>query len=325
MNFADVHSSLRAVPAADDNRHALGEVPHSREGNALMFQVPEEGIAGFVYFWSTKDKVAGAAAYIFGQGVGEPIKERFDATPVDDDMDYHNWKVNGLTAKLGAPHQELDFTFSGQRVQITARYEASHPAYAFSSHRDGCPAYYAQDRTEQHGIVTGNLVIDGRRVALNHFLQRDHSWGPRIWGLNQHYKWFHATTHSASVHFFEMQSFGKVLLRGYVAKDGRMEEITAINYDFEFDEAMHHKSFDVIVSDAAGRKTEIECKTYAKTEFDADPMIYLKESATTLVMDGEKGTGWCEFCWNRLYFDFARKYSDQYARGSRSVPCTMRG
>lgn len=313
MEFENIRSTVPAVPVEDDNRHTLRDVPHCREAVALMFQVPEQDIAGFLYFWVTKDGKAGAAAVMIGDGLDAPISERFEEVPVPATMDFHDWQVNGLTAKLGAPHRQLDVTFAGQRVQITGHYEAMHPPYAFSSHKDGCPPYYADDRTEQHGIITGELVIDGRRIALNHFMQRDHSWGPRVWGLNQHYKWFHATSAESSVHFFEMHSFGKVLVRGYVVKDGLMSEITAIDYDFEFDETMHQKTFYVIVTDAAGRQTDVRCKIYAKTEFDADPMIYLKEGATILTMDGQSGSGWCEFCWNRNYFDFAKNYADQYA------------
>lgn len=313
MNFADIRNTLPAVAEADDNRHVLRDVPHCREAVALMFQLPNEEIAGFVYFWVDKDGMAGAAAVVLGAGIGESITERPELVKIADGMDFHDWKTPGLTCKLGAPHQALDIAFAGDRIQINGHYEASHPVYAFSSHKDGCPPYYADDRTEQHGIVTGEMVVDGRRFALNHFMQRDHSWGPRVWGLNQHYKWFHATTDQACVHFFEMHSFGKVLLRGYVAKDGLMSEITGIDYDFEFDETMHQKSFDVMVSDAAGRKTDIKCKVFAKTEFAADPMILLKEGATTLVMDGVNGSGWCEFCWNKLYFEFAKDYAGLYA------------
>ena len=313
MSLANLRNELPPVPEEDDNRHLLRDAPHCREGVALMFQVPEERLAGFVYFWVTREGMAGAAAVVIGDGLSSPISDRFDAVPVPDSMDFNDWRVNGLAMQLGEPHQQLDFSFTGERVQITGHYEALHPPYAFSSHKDGCPPYYADDRTEQHGIVTGELVIDGRRIVLNHFMQRDHSWGPRVWGLNQHYKWFHATTPEACVHFFEMQSFGNVLVRGYVAKDGLMSEITGLDYDFEFDETMHHKTFDVIVTDAAGRKTDIRCKVYAKTQFEADPMIYLKEGATTLTIDGTDGTGWCEFCWNRNYFDFAKDYVGNYA------------
>jgi len=41
-------------------------------------------------------------------------------------------------------------------------------------------------------------------------------------------------------------------------------------------------------------------------------MIYLNEAALTLEIDGQSGTGWCEFCWNRNYFDFARGYVSRY-------------
>ena len=313
MSFADIRSTLPPVPVADDNRHVLRNVPHCREAVVLMLQLPEEKLAGFIYFWVSKEGMAGAATVIIGDGVASPINERFDDAPVSDSMDFRNWRVNGLTAQLGAPHRELDFAFNGKRVQINARYDAMHPPFAFSSHKDGCPPDYADDRTEQHGIVTGELVIDGRSIALNHFMQRDHSWGPRVWGLNQHYKWFHATTHEGGAHFFEMHSFGRVLVRGYVVKDGLMAAITAIDYDFDFDETMHQKRFDVIVTDDAGRRTDICCTVFAKTQFDADPMIYLKEGATTLTFDGATGTGWCEFCWNRNYFDFAKDYAALYA------------
>ena len=37
-----------------------------------------------------------------------------------------------------------------------------------------------------------------------------------------------------------------------------------------------------------------------------DPKIYLNES--TLTFDGHQRTDWCEFGWNRDYFDFAKTY-----------------
>lgn len=41
-------------------------------------------------------------------------------------------------------------------------------------------------------------------------------------------------------------------------------------------------------------------------------MVYLNEAALTLEIDGQAGTGWCEFCWNRNYYNFARDYVKQY-------------
>lgn len=51
---------------------------------------------------------------------------------------------------------------------------------------------------------------------------------------------------------------------------------------------------------------------------DFDPMVWLNEAALKLEIDGEPGTGWCEFCWNRDYLRFARQHARQYGHGG---PC----
>jgi hypothetical protein len=312
MSYDDIVNDLPPVPVEDDNRHKLRPADHCREAAAFMFQLPEQDIAGFIYPWVDNKGLAGGAVYVFGDGVHTPIKERSDKVPVPEGMDFKNWHAGGLSMRLGEAHKRVDLSFKGDRVSIDCCYEAFHPPYAFSSHKDGCPPYYADDRTEQHGRATGVIVIDGLSRPMNSFMQRDHSWGTRIWGLNQHYKWFHATTDISAVHFFEMHSFGKVLVRGFVLKDGRMSEIRSIDYDYTFDDKMHHTSFDLLVTDAANRRTEVKSKVYAQFEYDADPMILLKEGATTVEIDTVTGTGWCEFCWNRNYFEFAKTHLQHF-------------
>lgn len=311
MRYEDVAADLPPVANEHDDRHRL-RPPHGREACAFMFQLPEEGFAGFLYPWVNNQGMAGSAVCLFGPSIAEPIKERFDEVAVPDSMTFRHWDVRGLTMKLGEPHRMVDLSFRGERVQIEAHYDAIHPPYAFSSHEDGCPSYYADDRTEQHGRLTGTMTVDGRTIELDGFMQRDHSWGTRIWGLNQHYKWFHATTAEAGVHFFEMQSFGRSLLRGYVFKDGRMAEIRSVAYDFIYDKNMHHDAINVTATDSAGRETRIECTVFAKFQYDADPMIVLNEGGTMLTIDGISGTGWCEFCWNRNYYDYARKFVAEF-------------
>ena len=312
MRYEDVLTDLPLVAAEHDDRHRLRTEAHCREAAAFMFALPEEGLAGFLYPWVNNKSMAGSAVCLFGPSIAEPIQERFDEVAVPDSMTFKDWNVRRLTMKLGDPHRSVELCFRGERVQIDCRYEALHPPYAFSSHKDGCPSYYADDRTEQHGRLTGTLVVDGRTITLDTFMQRDHSWGTRIWGLNQHYKWFHATTAQSAVHFFEMQSFGRTLLRGYVFKHGRMAEIRSVTYEFAYDDNMHHEAIDVVATDSAGRETRIDCKVFAKFQYDADPMIVLNEGATTLSIDGIEGTGWCEFCWNKGYYEFAKQYVSEF-------------
>ena len=314
MRYEDIVTDLPMLAAEHDDRHRLRPEAHCREAAAFMFAVPNEGIAGFLYPWVDNKGMAGSAVCLFGPAIATPIKERFEEIAVPDSMSFHDWDVRGLTMKLGEPHRTVDLSFRGERVQIECHYEALHPPYAFSSHKDGCPSYYADDRTEQHGHLTGTLTVDGKTYALDTLMQRDHSWGTRIWGLNQHYKWFHATTAQSAVHFFEMQSFGRTLLRGYVFKDGQMAEISSVSYDFKFDDAMHHEAIDVIATDSAGRTTAISSTVFAKFQYDADPMIVLNEGATTVTIDGVSGTGWCEFCWNKTYYEFAKQHVAQFGQ-----------
>jgi hypothetical protein len=312
MAFEHIRSTIPQFADEHDNRHKLRDEPHAREAVALMLQVPDRGIAGFIYPWINANGTASAAVTLFGPGMPAPIEERFEEVAVPSEMDFRNWQVAGLTMRIDEPHKSVDYSFHGERVRIDCRFEAIHPVYPFSAHPAGCPPYYADDRTEQHGWIKGRMEIDGEGFDFATLGQRDHSWGHRVWGLNQHYKWFHATTPSAAVHFFELQSFGAVHLRGFVFRDGAMAQVTAVKHEYSFDDEMHHEAIDVVVEDDLGRSTEIKCKRFAKYQFEVDPMVLLNEAGITVEMAGEEGNGWCEFCWNRSYLDFARQHVGEF-------------
>ena len=214
--------------------------------------------------------------------------------------------------RINEPHRSADYSFAGRRVKIDCRFEAFHPVYPFSAHPEGCPRYYSDDRTEQHGWITGTMEIDGDRFEFRSLGQRDHAWGARIWGVNQHYKWFHATTEAAAIHFFEMQSFGTRHIRGFVFKEEAMGQVTGVECKYLFDEGMHHRQVAARLTDDLGRTTEVQAEVYAKYRFEVDPKVVLNEGGITVTIEGLEGTGWCEFCWNRDYFEFARNHVAAY-------------
>lgn len=312
MAFADIPSTIPAFAIEHDDRHRLPDDPHAREAIVLMLQLPERGIAGFIYPWINANGTASAAICLFGPGLPEPIQERFEEVAIPPDMGFYDWKVSGLTYRIDQPHQSADYAFHGERVRIDCRFEAMHPVYPFSAHPEGCPPYYADDRTEQHGVVNGTMSIDGDSFSFEGLGQRDHAWGRRLWGLNQHYKWFHATTASAAIHFFEMQSFGARHIRGFVFRDGAMAQVTNVRHEYRFDEDMHQIAFNALIDDDMGRSTLVTCTTFAKFQFEVDPRVILKEAGILVQIGEEDGTGWCEFCWNRDYFEFARSHARQF-------------
>jgi hypothetical protein len=183
-------------------------------------------------------------------------------------------------------------------------FEALHPAYGFHSHPDGCPKYFADNRFEQGGRFKGTLTVEGRSIDFDTLGQRDHSWGTRNWGVNYHYKWFHAQTPDAAVHFFKMDYLGRSLVRGYVYKDGHMSQITAVDVvDFELDAQMIHKTIDARITDLAGRTTTVSGQHFAHKPFPIDDVTVLNEVALRAQIDGKPGLGWCEMCWNPRYVD----------------------
>lgn len=290
-------------------RHKMRE--GCRESLAHMLMFPDLQIAGFVYPTVLSDGSAKGRAALFGPGLDEPIQEQIEQQ-VDDALGFDDWRTGPLHMAVREPHKLVDIGWDGERIQFSGTFNAMHPPYAFSLHPDGNPPYYGDDRTEQHGRLTADLKIDGQPRDAGGYLIRDHSWGPRIWGLNQHYKWFHAICEDTSIHAFEMQSYGRIEVRGFMYRDGELQHLTAFNTEFEFDDQMMHKKLRAEVTDEAGRKATVNCTAFANIQLEFDPKIYLNEAAFTLDVDGSPGTGWCEFCWNRDYFHFAQQHVTAY-------------
>jgi hypothetical protein len=109
-----------------------------------------------------------------------------------------------------------------------------------------------------------------------------------------------------------MLSFGRRQLRGFLYRDDTMGHVTDVEYGFSYDEQMLQTRLQARVVDDQGRAAVVDSTTFATTQLEYDPMVYLNEAAVSLEIDGQPGTGWCEFCWNREYFDFARSYVTVY-------------
>ena len=313
--MSETIDEISAFPAHEAFRHKLAA--DGRESLTHQFVLPQYGIAGFYYPTMRADGSAKARLFLFGPAFETPIAEQVEGD-ISLDMNFDDWRLGPAHLAIREPHKTVDLAWSGERIQFSGHWEAMHPPYAFSSHPRGNPPYYGDNRTEQHGMVTGNLRVDGKDYPLNDFMIRDHSWGPRVWGLNQHYKWFHATTAHASVHFFEMMSFGSVELRGYVYKDGVMHHVQSVDYDITYDDDMMHDALRIVVTDTAGRWVLVTAKAFAKYQLDLDPKVWLNEAVMTSTIDGETGTSWCEFCWNRDYLEFAQPYVRRFG-GRASV------
>ncbi len=310
MSFESITSDMAPLDPIDDLRHRLRQASLARESLVYTVLLPEHKIAGFIYPRVSADGIAACVVFAFGEGVpGGSIIESISDRPVADSMDFTDWQVGGCSVKLGEPLRTAHVSYTGQRLSYDFEFEALHPAYSYDSHPEGCPKYFADNRFEQGGRIKGTMCIEGRTLVLDTIGQRDHSWGDRNWAVNYHYKWFHATTPTAAVHFFKMEYLGRSLTRGYVFKEGHMSQIKRVDVvDFTLDADMIHRDIDVSILDEAGRTTTVQGAYFAHTVLPVDSVNILNEVAMTTVIDGQAGLGWCEMYWTNAYLEHMRKF-----------------
>jgi len=305
-----ISEDFASFPAEHANRHNLGK-DGGRESLAHMIMLPEYGIAGWMYPTITWDGEAKGAACLFGPALDELVAEKSEGS-VADGMDFYDFRIGGFDMAIREPHKKVDLGWRGERLSMDLSYEALHPAYSFSTRQPGIPDFFGNDRTEQHGKLKGTIAVDGKTYSVDSMMVRDHSWGARIWKLNQHYKWFHAITEDVCVHVFELQFYGRIHQQGFLFKDGLMHQIISVEHDYSFDSNMMHQAIQMRVRDSAGREVIIDSKTFAALPVDYDPVVILHEAAQSCTIEGKAGVGWCSFCWNRDYLAHAKEYVQKY-------------
>ncbi len=307
--MSETTGAFCGFPTENAYRHKLAQ--NSRESLAHIFLMPEHQMAGFIYPSMLGTGEAKAMACFFGPGFPQQVEEIVEG-PIADDMNFDNWQLGPMHMEVAEPFKRVNLEWNGDRIKVKASFEATHPAYPFSTHPKGNPPYFGDNRTEQHGRVSAEIEIDGTSYPHKGFMIRDHSWGPRVWGINQHYKWIHATTGDASMHFFEMQAYGRTELRGFLFKDGVMHHLADVDYEFTYGDDMLQKTFQVTVTDTDGRKSFIDFKMFGILASSHDPKTCINTGCATLEFDGVPGVGVCEFNWNKNYFDFAKQHVSEY-------------
>lgn len=294
-----------ALDSVHDGRHQLNNHPKARESIPYCVVIPEENIALFTYTWVDADSNAGAALAIYGPGAGAtPIQQRLADRPVSADMNFDNWIIDGFSMRQDLNFQTAQIAWKNEQIELEFDYEAFHPPYAYSMHKDGCPAYIASNRIEQSGTAKGRLKIGDRTITIDTTAHRDHSWGARDWLVMQHYKWFQGQVgKDVSVHFWHLQALGRTEIRGYVYKDGIQAEITAMEVEVKTDNNLRQESMSASLRDEMGRITSLKGEFFSHYPLIPDPDFVLNEACMVVEIDGKAGVGQLEMAWPKAYLD----------------------
>lgn len=306
QNMTEMAYAIKELDPVHDGRHTLKEGALERESIPYVIALPELELGAFIYTWVDRESVAGSVFVVYGPGAGDgPIVEAVDNVKVSVDQNFDDWKVGKIHLQQNLDLNTARLRVHGERAGMDLTFEASHPAYAYGSHRDGCPDWFATNRLEQAGRVRGVLRVDDKIFEVDTTAARDHSWGTRDWLVPQHWKWVHAQAgDDLSVHFCEIYERGRTVLRGYVSRDGLTAEVESVDVSFTHDDQFRHKTIEANLTDRAGRKVSLKGSYYAHFPLVPCPEVTLYESSMTCEIDGKPGVGWSEFMWPTEYLGY---------------------
>ncbi|WP_181779380.1 DUF7064 domain-containing protein [Pseudonocardia pini] len=245
---------------ADDRRHRLDPGPLARESLIFLLFLPEENLGMIAYTWVDGESVAGSMITVFRRDDERVIHHVVQGVEMDRAADFTDWRVGPLHVRHGEPHKDAHVTFEHEGVSLDYRFTAINQAFSYHDNADGCPAFLADDRLEQCGLVTGTLTIGDERIPFDTTGHRDHSWGTRDWTAFHHYKWVNVQAGAdIAVNFMHGLAMDRQYELGYVHRDGEQSPIVSIEADVERDDEFYaYTSARFVLTDEKGRVTEIE-------------------------------------------------------------------
>lgn len=294
---------IKDLAPAHDERHRLDpDRPNVRESVVWVLPLVAQELGLVAYTWVDAHGRAGAAGIAFGPRLASPIFERVDDVPVPDDMGFDDWEAGPMRFGHLEPLRSSRIDYRGARLAMDFTFTSTHRPYAYSSHVEPFPLYYADERLEQSGRVQGTITVDGETLEVDGVGHRDHSWGARVWGGTLHYKWMNFLTDRSSVHVMDLQGYGRTSVRGYVDRDGTTAEILDAAFDYELDDELVHRHLRATFRDDAGRTTSVRMtSSAAELTYPISPHLTLIDVVGAAEVEGVAGVAYAEMTWPPEY------------------------
>lgn len=290
----------------DDLRHWPADGGRMRDSLFWEVIMPEEQLGMQIYLYLTNRGKTGYNVSIWGPGK-DPVALKLAQGIVGADLDLDDFEFEGVRVKQPELRRTAEVRFSSPDVNLEYNFTALHDAFSYRCNPDGLPSWFAENRIEQTGHVTGFLEVGGRRIPLDRKGHRDHSWGRRDWGVPQHWKWFIAYTESGrAVNGWIWIARGEWGFAGYVVTDGITVPVSHIRHHAEYHDDMMQKRLEADVVDVTGETTRVVLDSFGAVKLPTrDPMgIVITEAACRATIDGESGAGQFETHWTGQYLNY---------------------
>lgn len=169
---------------ADDALHPSSGDPYWVETTWWSFNVPERRMGGWLHAATALGRgTVTWRVFVWDPSSADPAHvpyyRRADDVPVPADLDLRHvaFPGGGFTVDVERPTLDYRVTYHDPgRCSIELHHASAHPPHRFTP---GAAPMVHSPHFDQLGRVTGELVLDGERIAVDCWSVRDRTWGPR--------------------------------------------------------------------------------------------------------------------------------------------------
>jgi hypothetical protein len=179
------------IQPADDRFHDRDRDPYWNESGWFGFMAPERSLTGFVYLYHRPNlgyTVGGVALWDrSGEYPWDCLYYDWgDPYPMSEGAEMFDFSLaNGLTVEMDEPLDSFRFRYAGASHGLyendACELDLSWSAIA-PPHDTGLPSgqdEWGRGHFEQPGRMRGQIALRGETIEIDHFSERDRSWGRR--------------------------------------------------------------------------------------------------------------------------------------------------
>jgi hypothetical protein len=266
--------------------------------------LPDERLGFQAYLYVTGSGRAGFNVTVWGDAPRPYVLDLVTGN-VDDAADFEEFSFEGLTLSQPELRRTAKLFYESDNLKLEFDYTALHDTFSYRQNPDGLPSWFAINRFEQTGWVTGSLEFGDRRIQLDRVGHRDHSWGVRNWGVPHHWKWFIAYTPDAAkiVNGWIWIAGGEWGFGGYVVRDGELLPVARIEHHAEYDDDMTQLRLEADLIDIRGERTRLVLDRFGLVKLPTNDAMdtIIMEAACEATIDGIGGAGQFETHWPQTY------------------------
>jgi hypothetical protein len=175
--------SSHPFTARDDNFHTPTDDIWFTETSWFAFIVPERKLAGWLYGWVRPNMgTAGGGVFIWDPSGTDPwevpyFNQQFSQPlPAERDLRDFSFPMS-YSVKMLEPLKRYKLHYQNRKLlTVDLEYNAVMEPHPFAH---GEPPFTDSPHLDQLGRVTGEIVLRGERIAVDHIAIRDRSWGAR--------------------------------------------------------------------------------------------------------------------------------------------------